>query len=169
MALFCFHWPFQFPFHGRSKTRQAAVALLAAVDEDSGSAVDTDLTGHGDVFLDLAGHLGRLALGVEFFLVQVEAGADLLYFGLAEGVVMFKQGVVKGPELPLGVGRQGGGGRRLGELVVAQREVLKDNFHFLGILLEQLLEDRRKPGAVRSLEIGEDGHRHRRIVRSLGG
>jgi hypothetical protein len=41
--------------------------------------------------------------------------------------------------------------------VVAEREVLEDEFDLLGILLEHLLEQRHEPRAVRSLEVIEDG------------
>ena len=74
---------------------------------------------------------------------------------------------MKFPEPVLFARRMGGNCRRLGKLVVSQREIFKNEFYVLGVFLEHLLEYRHQPGTVRSLEIVESGNHHRCISWTL--
>ncbi|MDX2447535.1 MAG: hypothetical protein QNK29_10130, partial [Desulfobacterales bacterium] len=109
------------------------------------------------------------AMGIKSALVQIEAGADLYDLGLIKHTVVGKKRIMKVPEPTLGVSRQGSGGSLTGKFVTAQGEILEYECDLLGIFLEQLLEYRRKPGAVRSLKISINRHHHRCVYRSHGG
>ena len=54
--------------------------------------------------------------------------------------------------------RQCGLGGRASHLVVAQWKVLEDDFDLTGVFLDQLVEERVNPRAVRSLEIAKNHH-----------
>ena len=88
---------------------------------------------------------------------------------IIQSIVIFIELVVQFPEFTLFIGSQGGDSSRPGEFVVSEWKVLEYNFHFVFILLEHLFEYRRKPSAVRSLEITEDSYFHRRINSTLEG
>lgn len=145
------------------------MSLQAPVDENCGGTLDTGFPGPLDVLLNLTPHTGCHALGIESALVQIEEGADLFHLGLIELAVVGEKSVMKVPEPTLGMCRQGGSGSLLGKFMAAQGEVLENEFDLLGVFLEQLLEYRREPGAVGSLKIGKNHHRHRRVGKSLGG
>ena len=71
------------------------------------------------------------------------------------------------PEPSLPVGCQGRLGRVHRELVIAQGEILVNQFYVLGVFLQHLLEYRVEPDTVRSLVIAENGHGHWSVFRPL--
>jgi hypothetical protein len=54
-----------------------------------------------------------------------------------------------------------------GKLVAADREIFKNDFDRLGVFLEHLLKQRRKPRTVLSLKITEVSNDDRRILKSF--
>ena len=64
------------------------------------------------------------------------------------------------PESSLPVGCQGRLGCVHRELVIAEGEILVNQFYVSGVFLQHLLECRLEPDTVRSLVIPENGHGH---------
>ena len=82
-------------------------------------------------------------------------------------LVIFEKVVVVIPKPSLPVGCQGRLCRVHRELVIAQGEILLNQFYVLGVFLQHLLECRLEPDTVRSLVIPENGHGHQRVFRPL--
>jgi hypothetical protein len=84
---------------------------------------------------------GRVAkLGLKLRLIELEGAGDLLNFFLVQLAVILEQLVVKLPKFSLGRSRQGSLGGLESEAMIAQREILVNQFDLLGIFLEHLLE-----------------------------
>ena len=87
-----------------------------------------------------------------------EAHEELGCFAGVKGakfVEIGEDGIVEGPELPLGACRLGRLGGHMRFVVdVDQREVAINHLHFVGVSLDQLLEHRANGRASWALEVG---------------
>jgi hypothetical protein len=106
---------------------------------------------------------------VELLQIEPYFLGELLDLGIVQVVEVLEQGIVKLPELALGVRRQGGDGCLHGKFVAAKGEILEDELDLLRVFLQHLLEERIEPRTVRSLVVAEDGNGYRGVLRAFEG
>lgn len=146
--------------HGTAHSPQRFVFQQSAVHEQRGRSPNTGRLPVFDISSDhLGGRPGRHGL-CKSIGIQIEGCAKLFYFTVIEILVIFKQQIVKGPEHALFGRCNGGPGGLIRKFMATQGKLLKNDLDLGGILLQQLLEYRHQPGAIRSLEVAEnhDGH-----------
>jgi hypothetical protein len=171
-AAYCVFLPdllFQRFFDQLLEARHAPVPQKPAVDEGRWGSPHPRTVALGQIPVDQPSDPGVFPVPFELFDVQFELLSNLFDLFFVQSVVIFEEQIVELPELALFFRRQGSGGSLHGKLVVSQGEILEHQFHLVGVFLEHLLEYRREPGAIRSLEIVEGGDCYRGVSLALEG
>ncbi len=105
-------------------------------------------------------YLGILQFFFKFIFPDAHFKSDFENLLVAQLLVVLEQEIVKGPEFSHALGSDACDSGFHGQRVSSQGKILENNFYFVRVFLEQLLEQRCKPRAVRSLKIIKHGDDH---------
>ena len=118
---------------------------------------------------DLFKQQGVFSVFFKLRFIQLKFGHNFLDFVFIKLVVIFKQFIMEIPKFCLTTGSQRRHSGLDSKLVAANREMFKNNFDSLGVILNHLLEQRRKPRTVTSFKIAEVSDDNRVILKTFVG
>jgi len=158
---------FQFGVNGLLESRQIPLGKNLSIYENCGRPPHVGLTGVIHLPFNQRPDSRVFQIPVELFQVQPKLLNDCLHFGIAEFFLVGVQFFMDLPELSLFSSSQRRNGRLSGKTVHRQRKVFHNQFHFVRIFLQHLLEQGLKPRAVGSLVIRKNGDRNCGVQRSF--
>ena len=100
--------------------------------------------------------------------IELELRSNFLNLGIVQGPVVLKELVMKLPEFPLSMRRQGRNSGLMSDWVYGREgKILMDQLDLFGIFLQQLLEQRFESRTARSLIVTENSNGNRSFLRTL--